>query len=379
MSVVALDLGCRGAAVGLFLLIVGILLRDRPASPVARLGAALAAGATAHAICAAPAFAATRHWWPLPLLVLSWGTPIVFWLWARTAFNDEFVLRRWHGALWAAVAGFGLLVSYGKAAGPVPSAAVKLALSVMALGVALSAALQTLTTWRADLLAGRRRLRVVVLIGTIAYIVTSASADLVPASPVAQASFGGVADGFGLFILALLCGWNLFQVAGSDRNSALIQVTGDGLDDARHIIPADDDKRPAIEPALLRRLEHLMTVDRTYRQEGLTTGTLASKLNLPEYRLRKLINEGLGYRNFNVFLNRYRIEEAKQALNDREQKDVPVLTIAMDAGFQSIGPFNRAFKADTGQTPTEYRRAALARPPGKRAVERDNPEIGHSN
>ena len=30
--------------------------------------------------------------------------------------------------------------------------------------------------------------------------------------------------------------------------------------------------------------------------------------------------------------------------------------IAMDAGFQSLGPFNRAFKATTGVTPTEYRR-----------------------
>jgi len=35
---------------------------------------------------------------------------------------------------------------------------------------------------------------------------------------------------------------------------------------------------------------------------------------------------------------------------------VPVITIAMDAGFQSLGPFNRAFKATTGVTPTEYRR-----------------------
>ena len=40
----------------------------------------------------------------------------------------------------------------------------------------------------------------------------------------------------------------------------------------------------------------------------------------------------------------------------RAQAEVPVITIAMDAGFQSLGPFNRAFKATTGVTPTEYRR-----------------------
>ena len=38
-----------------------------------------------------------------------------------------------------------------------------------------------------------------------------------------------------------------------------------------------------------------------------------------------------------------------------------MLTIAMDTGFQSIGPFNRAFKAATDLTPTEFRRLAVAR------------------
>jgi AraC-like DNA-binding protein len=125
---------------------------------------------------------------------------------------------------------------------------------------------------------------------------------------------------------------------------------------------SDGAGKPAeIEPALLRRLEHLMVVERAYRREGLTIGSLSAELSVPEYRLRQLINEGLGHRNFNAFLNRYRIEEAKAALADPEQSEVPVLTIAMDAGFQSVGPFNRAFRAATDLTPTEFRRLALAK------------------
>jgi AraC-like DNA-binding protein len=112
---------------------------------------------------------------------------------------------------------------------------------------------------------------------------------------------------------------------------------------------------------LLRRLEKLMVVERAYRREALTIGALSAELAVPEYRLRQLINEGLGHRNFNAFLNRYRIEEAKVALGDPEQKEVPVLTIAMDTGFQSIGTFNRAFKAATDLTPTEFRQLAMAR------------------
>jgi AraC-like DNA-binding protein len=81
----------------------------------------------------------------------------------------------------------------------------------------------------------------------------------------------------------------------------------------------------------------------------MTIGALASRLVVPEERLRAL-NEGLGYRNFNAFINHYRLEDARTALSDPSQHDVHVLTIAMDAGFQSLGPFNRAFKADTGMT-----------------------------
>jgi AraC-like DNA-binding protein len=112
----------------------------------------------------------------------------------------------------------------------------------------------------------------------------------------------------------------------------------------------------AADQKLVDALLRLMADERIYRHENLTIGTLATKLSVPEYRLRRLINQRLGYRNFNTFLNNHRIEEAKAALADPTQAEVPVITIALDAGFQSLGPFNRAFKATTGVTPSEYRR-----------------------
>ena len=70
-------------------------------------------------------------------------------------------------------------------------------------------------------------------------------------------------------------------------------------------------------------------------------------------------------------MNHYRIAEAKAALADPDQADVPVLTIALDAGFSSLGPFNRAFKAETGLTPSEYRRLALRKlPPNSESASR---------
>ena len=101
-----------------------------------------------------------------------------------------------------------------------------------------------------------------------------------------------------------------------------------------------------------------MAVDRAWRDETLTIGRLAHDLGVPEYRLRRVINQGLGQRNFAGYLNGQRIAEARAALADPSQVDVPILTIALDAGFGSLGPFNRAFKAETGVTPSEYRRSA---------------------
>jgi AraC-like DNA-binding protein len=97
-----------------------------------------------------------------------------------------------------------------------------------------------------------------------------------------------------------------------------------------------------------------------FRETGLTIRTLAEKLNYPEHQLRHLINGHLGYRNFSAFLNSHRINEAKQQLVDPEHARRPVLTIALDLGYGSLGPFNRAFKEETGMTPTDYRQRKMS-------------------
>ena len=86
---------------------------------------------------------------------------------------------------------------------------------------------------------------------------------------------------------------------------------------------------------------------------------MSQSLGVQEYRLRRLINGQLGHRNFSAFVNGYRLADVETALADPAEAEVPILTIALDAGFGSIGPFNRAFKAHTGLTPTEFRRARL--------------------
>ena len=115
---------------------------------------------------------------------------------------------------------------------------------------------------------------------------------------------------------------------------------------------------PAEQDAGVARVREAFEVEQIYRQPGLTVAELARHLALPEYRLRNLIHEHLGFRNFNALLHHYRVAEVCDALADPGQNSTPVLTLALSAGYQSINPFNRAFRELKDTTPTEYRRAA---------------------
>lgn len=101
---------------------------------------------------------------------------------------------------------------------------------------------------------------------------------------------------------------------------------------------------------------------------GLTISVLADQLETPEHRLRALINGQLGHRNFSAFLNRYRVAEAQRKLSSSEHVDFPILTIAMDLGYNSLPPFNRAFRELTGSSPSEFRKRAFVEEPAETAM-----------
>lgn len=98
-----------------------------------------------------------------------------------------------------------------------------------------------------------------------------------------------------------------------------------------------------------------------YLEPGLTIGGLGDLLHIPEHRLRRLINKGLGYRNFAAFVNDYRIAEAKRRLADPDMAREQIIQHAFSLGYASLAPFNRAFRERVGVSPTEFREDALGR------------------
>jgi AraC-like DNA-binding protein len=106
-------------------------------------------------------------------------------------------------------------------------------------------------------------------------------------------------------------------------------------------------------------LETLMShieQNQPFKEMGLKLEELADQLLIPEYRIRQAINKGLGYRNFNAFLNKYRIEAATDSLAN-PQSNLSILDISIESGFKSLSSFNKSFKLVTGKTPTEYRKS----------------------
>src|SRR5262245_7340072 len=80
-----------------------LLLRDHPRSLAARLGAAFAFGVAAFAVNSAPGFTQQPVWWHIPIVALSTAHAVLRSLFSRSLFDDEFVLRPTHAAIWFAL------------------------------------------------------------------------------------------------------------------------------------------------------------------------------------------------------------------------------------------------------------------------------------
>ena len=335
----------RGGASAFFGLLALLFARDWRRSLTARLGTLLTLGAISYMIISVLPPERNAALWRLPVHVLSLAAPSLFWLFARSWFDDDFVLRRRHVAVVVALTLLGY--SAGVVFALTGERITALAVGWRGLGIALVmlGIVAALRGRNADLVESRRHVRLALAIAiavAIGWIVMTEVVVKGWPPPLAWR----LANGAMLFALALVVvlsttGW---------RDAALLAAP------ARPVVLAgilEPDDAP-----LLARLDTDMRHERLYRQDGLTITAVAARLGVPEYRLRRAINQGLGARNFNAYLNGFRLLEAEEALADPAQRDVPILTIAMDAGFGSLAPFNRAFRDRHGCTPSEYRARA---------------------
>lgn len=101
------------------------------------------------------------------------------------------------------------------------------------------------------------------------------------------------------------------------------------------------------------RLQTLMQIEKLYLEPNLTLADLSKQIGINSAVLSYTINNGFG-KNFNDFVNEFRIEAVKEKLKNGGAENLTMIGIAFDCGFNSKATFNRAFKKFTGVSPKEF-------------------------
>ncbi|USQ93855.1 helix-turn-helix domain-containing protein [Caulobacter sp. RL271] len=351
------ELGLRGVAIGAFTATGVSLAASRKMTPTRWVGVLLMACAIAHAF-ESHFYYTTRLHMSLLTWMLSSMAAGVFWLFCSVLFEDEPKIPAWRFA----VPGLALALWLPGAFLP-PSPARAIAWWIFAassLVIHIHILLMTWRGWRIDLIERRRHLRAPIAAAATGYMLVQTLCDFGlgkgPVLPSLIQAVALAALGVGSALALLRAEPVLVQAAPAVGEAPAPKPT-ETLD----LTPADR--------LVLARLDKAMNENEVWRGEDLSIVTLAALVGAPEHRLRKLINGTLGHRNFADYVNGRRIEAAKIALADPEQALKSVSTIAYELGFASLGPFNRAFRAVTGVTPTAWRQDVTPPHPHLRLVE----------
>ena len=116
----------------------------------------------------------------------------------------------------------------------------------------------------------------------------------------------------------------------------------------------NDQEASALKDALLA----VMDAQRPWENSELTLADLAGLAGATPHKVSEVLNSRLG-QTFYDFVNGYRVREVQRRIERDKAQATTLLVLALEAGFASKSTFNDAFKKHSGQTPSQYRRAAV--------------------
>jgi AraC-like DNA-binding protein len=278
---------------------------------------------------------------------LAFALPFNFWLFSKALFDDQFSWRKWMPLVLLTVLVVDYLIYFQERNGIIDMSGggmkvLDLVHHGMSLLFVILAIIEAVRSRAADLVISRFRFRsVFISLASIVIVITILSEIAFPVDnePVAL-------DFFQKFVIAGLTFY--FAVNRLQFSPGFFRTS----------VPPRPDV-PTHDNELAEEVVEYIEKHRGYRTEGLTIRELAIQMNVQEYKLRQAINQNLGFRNFNEFLNSYRIDDACKLLADPANRKMTVLEIVYKVGYSSLAPFNRAFKEITGMTPTAWRKEKL--------------------
>ncbi|MFA6128958.1 MAG: AraC family transcriptional regulator [Bacteroidales bacterium] len=107
-----------------------------------------------------------------------------------------------------------------------------------------------------------------------------------------------------------------------------------------------------------QKIRALMEQDKLFLDPEISLKELSEKSGISPRYLSQVINSKFN-QNFFDFINQYRIEEAKRLMAGTVRKELTILEVMYNVGFNSKSSFQTAFRKYTGTTPTEFRHRTL--------------------
>lgn len=114
---------------------------------------------------------------------------------------------------------------------------------------------------------------------------------------------------------------------------------------------------PVTRASIFDHVQDQVKAQGLYRDSELTLATLAEQVGVNVHHLSEALNKS-GGKNFNQFINEYRVAEVCEQLDCGSERQL--IELALDAGFASKSSFNAVFKKLTGQSPSQFRRQSTA-------------------
>jgi AraC-like DNA-binding protein len=343
-AVSAPELILRIAGLTLLLTLSGVLLGTRPRNFKAMSAAWFSASVAAFMLTSMPGASAILGAFVYPLTALCATHPVWFWLSSKALFSDRPALRPHHLAALVGMAIAGMLYQW-----LLPQARfLGVAFGAASLTFACLAPLSVHLDAAGDLDRRRRRIRRWFVPAVALYM-----AVVVAVQGVVLFQSRQTPDA--LVILNLI----VIVTVAAIAVSTFLRLRVVNWLEVTEAVPVVALSR--LEQSVLARLQSRFTAEKCWARESLTIAELAAMLGTQQHVLRRVINQGLGFRNFSDFLHSYRLKDAAARLRDPAAARIPVLTIALESGYGSIGPFNRAFKERFGMTPTEFRQGQAVR------------------
>jgi AraC-like DNA-binding protein len=108
----------------------------------------------------------------------------------------------------------------------------------------------------------------------------------------------------------------------------------------------------------IEKLDSLMKDDKLYLDPSLQLKDIVKQSNLSQKTISAVLNQHLNS-SFNEYVNTFRVEEFKRRLLSGNQEKFTITGIAFECGFNSQATFQRVFKANTNQSPSQFRKMNL--------------------